>query len=380
MRDIAPERFSELLANIYDCVLQPETWSIALGAICRELDLMSAVLGYYETPSGNPLLRVQHGMAREWFDRMPEHARDMGAYWGGTDRIRAFPIGEVVAHSIAVPQMDLDRNRFVTEWCAPQGIADMIGVTVAQDPTGLSSLVLTSGQRMANVREGDLDLLRLLVPHVRRAVTISKILDLKSIEAASFEAALSALPNGLFLLDADTRVIHANSAAEALLKTQDIVRLVNGRLALRGEAATRVLAAAVSRSIDATTLGQRGLGVPVRSRQGAGAILHVLPLKHGVIRGSLDPRAVAAVFITSTQARPRLPADALSLLYDLTPAEVRICELIAEARPLAEIAQQIGIAPSTAKSHLLGIFAKTGTNRQAQLVRLCASLSIADNA
>jgi DNA-binding CsgD family transcriptional regulator/PAS domain-containing protein len=372
---ISQERFSELLAHIYDCVLQPETWSIALREICRELDLLHGVLGYYETPSGNPLLRVRYGLGCEWSDSMPEYQGEMAAYWGGVEQIRAYPICEVVAHSIARPHIDISRNRYATEWCAPQGIADMIGITVAQDTFGLGCLMLASNHRMANSHEADLDLLRLLVPHVRRAVTISKILDLKSIEVASLESALAALPNGIVLLDAETRVIHANVAAEAMLKAQDLIRLVNSRLKLRDEAATRALAEAVSASVDGRS-GQRGMGVPAQSRTGAGAILHVLPLKHGIIRGSLDPRAVVAVFITSTDAPPRLPADALGLLYDLTPAEIRICELIAEGRTLAETARHIGVAASTAKSHLLRIFVKTGTNRQSELVRLCSSLSI----
>lgn len=377
MRSIAPERFSELIAQIYDCILQPESWSTALGAICRELDMLHAVLGYYETPNGRPLLRVQYGLGREWFDKMPAYGPDMAAYWGGADAIRAYPLGEVIAHSVANPHLDVSTNRFVSEWCEPQGISDMIGVTVAQDPAGLSSLVLSSQRRIAETNEQNLEVLRLLVPHIRRAVTISKILELKTIEAASLGQALEALPNGLLLLDAETRLVHANAVAESMLQEQDVIRLLNGRLTLRDEAATRALAAAVSGSLDASSLGQRGLGVPAKSRSGAGAILHVLPLKHGAIHGSLDPRAVAAIFITSSDARPQLPADALNLLYDLTPAEVRICELIAQGQALVDIARKIGIAESTARTHLLKIFEKTGTNRQAKLVRLYASLSIA---
>lgn len=373
---IDPHRLSELLAHIYDCVLNPERWGVALGAICSDLDLLHAVLGYYETPTGKPLLRMQSGMQREWFDRMPAYGPDMAAYWGGSDRIRAFPVGEVIAHSIAQPDMDYSDNRFVAEWCEPQGVADLIGTTVVLDPTGLGSLVLTSETKIADGREYVLDLLRLLVPHVRRAVTISKILDLKTIEAAGFEAALSALPNGLILLDADMRVLYANAAASKMLDTRDIVYLGQGKLRLHDEGPVRTLEAAVASATNMLELGQRGIGIGARSRSGAGVVLHVLPLSHGLLRASLDSRAVAALFITSAANPPRLPADALSSIYDLTPAEVRICELIAQGNTPTAVATQIGIAPSTAKTHLLRIFAKTGTNRQADLVRLCASLSI----
>jgi DNA-binding CsgD family transcriptional regulator len=71
-----------------------------------------------------------------------------------------------------------------------------------------------------------------------------------------------------------------------------------------------------------------------------------------------------------------MPADALTLLYDLTPAESRIFELIADGQALSDIAVVLGIAPSTVKTHLLRVFDKTGCRRQADLVKLAASMSL----
>jgi DNA-binding CsgD family transcriptional regulator len=71
-----------------------------------------------------------------------------------------------------------------------------------------------------------------------------------------------------------------------------------------------------------------------------------------------------------------MPADALALLYDLTPAESRIFELIADGQALSDIAVVLGIAPSTVKTHLLRVFDKTGCSRQAELVKLAASMSL----
>jgi DNA-binding CsgD family transcriptional regulator len=63
-------------------------------------------------------------------------------------------------------------------------------------------------------------------------------------------------------------------------------------------------------------------------------------------------------------------------LYEFTPAELRIFELIVEGRSPAEIADALGIAASTVKPHLLRVFAKTRLHRQAELVKLAASLSL----
>jgi DNA-binding CsgD family transcriptional regulator len=71
-----------------------------------------------------------------------------------------------------------------------------------------------------------------------------------------------------------------------------------------------------------------------------------------------------------------MPADALALLYDLTPAESLIFELIANGQTPSEIAAMLGIAASTVKTHLLRVFDKTGCRRQADLVKLAASMSL----
>jgi DNA-binding CsgD family transcriptional regulator len=48
--------------------------------------------------------------------------------------------------------------------------------------------------------------------------------------------------------------------------------------------------------------------------------------------------------------------------------------LIVNGQTQTDIAQLLGIAPSTVKTHLLKVFQKTGTARQADLVRLASQL------
>ena len=70
-----------------------------------------------------------------------------------------------------------------------------------------------------------------------------------------------------------------------------------------------------------------------------------------------------------------MPMDALALLYNLTPAEVRVFEMVCAGRTQANIAAESELARSTVKSHLQHVFEKTGCRRQVDLVKLAASLS-----
>ncbi|CAH1656247.1 Helix-turn-helix transcriptional regulator [Hyphomicrobiales bacterium] len=57
----------------------------------------------------------------------------------------------------------------------------------------------------------------------------------------------------------------------------------------------------------------------------------------------------------------------------LTPMEERMLALIAEGLDTIIAAKRLGIAPSTARTHLQRLFAKTGTARQSELVRFVAT-------
>jgi DNA-binding CsgD family transcriptional regulator len=123
-------------------------------------------------------------------------------------------------------------------------------------------------------------------------------------------------------------------------------------------------------------MGRRGQGILARADDGSPSIIHVLPLNHGDLRAGLWPHAVAAVFVSPGINAPLpTPEQALAALFDLSPAEARVFSHIAAGRTRAATAEALGIGLATLKTHLHRIFAKTGTNRQAELVRLGATLS-----
>lgn len=83
--------------------------------------------------------------------------------------------------------------------------------------------------------------------------------------------------------------------------------------------------------------------------------------------------AASAPFCRIFSARCRSEADgpsalALRELFGLTAAEARFAVALAEGAAVEEIASRLGISMNTARTHLKAILAKTGTNRQAQLV------------
>lgn len=221
----------------------------------------------------------------------------------------------------------------------------------------------------------DVDNLRLIAPHVRRAITISDLFSVKTVEAATFGSVLDSFAFGILLVDRDLAIVHANARGKAMLDAREPVRSEKGRLALAERATQAALERAVRAAAgDASGLGGRGIGIPASGKDRP-AVVHVLPLRQGELRRGVGARAAAALFVAPAAVPSRLPADALAAIYDLTPAETNILELLVAGRTQSEAAAQLGIATSTVKSHILHLFAKTGCRRQSDLLKLAVGLA-----
>jgi DNA-binding CsgD family transcriptional regulator len=100
----------------------------------------------------------------------------------------------------------------------------------------------------------------------------------------------------------------------------------------------------------------------------------VLPLTSGERRrAGAAFAAVAAVFVQKAPLDIPSPHEIISKDYKLTPTELRVLFAIVQVGGVPAVAEALGIAASTVKTHLLRLFAKTGTMGQAELVKLVAS-------
>ena len=373
---LSAERLSDIIGAIYDCVLTPANWAAALEGVNRAFTFASCALGVTPLRAGAQVINVTVGVDDAWLSERDSYTADAVAMWGGPERLQRFPLGEPIVASQSPGYAEIRTNRYFREILEPRGLFDAVAIAVASEPLLLGYVAFNRHRSAGDIRENEIDGLRVLAPHFRRAVTISNLFDMKAIEAKTFSSALDAMSVGVVLVDEWLDIVHANVAAEAMLAAADPIHSLKGTLMLPTKAATDALQAAVTQAArDEGALGQRGIGIPARRITGGPCVVHVMPLRHGDVRRNLVPRATAALFVAPAETGPQLPTDALALLYDLTPAERRVFELVCAAKTLPEIADELGIAASTVKTHLLHVFEKTGCTRQVELLKLAAELS-----
>jgi len=114
--------------------------------------------------------------------------------------------------------------------------------------------------------------------------------------------------------------------------------------------------------------------IAMTAPDGRSFVAHVVPLTPQVSASTgTIPSAASAMFIQEIGALKPLPGEVLVKLYGLTAAETRLLGLLAQGRSLEATAAALGIAITTARTHLQRLFDKTGTSRQAELVRLVLS-------
>jgi DNA-binding CsgD family transcriptional regulator len=81
------------------------------------------------------------------------------------------------------------------------------------------------------------------------------------------------------------------------------------------------------------------------------------------------------VFVHRAELETVSPPEAIAKLYGLVPSELRVLLAIVQVGGVPEAAEALGIGGATVKTHLHRLFAKTGTRRQAELVKLVAGFS-----
>lgn len=178
--------------------------------------------------------------------------------------------------------------------------------------------------------------------------------------------ALDRLAIGVVLLNANGGVVHANPLARCL--SDEVGIALSGGVTASGKDG-RKLSALVAALISDERVAPAGL----RLDNGC----HLMVLGMSLPARAHHDDAVAMLILSSGDSQPPLDNAILGQLFDLTPMEAQVACLLAEGLRRNQIADRLAISDTTVAFHLRNIFAKTGVQRQAELVALVLSVPLA---
>jgi DNA-binding CsgD family transcriptional regulator/PAS domain-containing protein len=369
-----PEKLSELISEIYDAALDPSLWSDVVGKAGRFVGGSAAAIFAKSPAAGNGNIYYESGTDPYYRQLYCDKYVALDPSTIGHDFA---DIGHLIAVADLMPYREFLETPFYKERAHPRGPVDCSSAVLDKSVTSAALFGVFRHEREGIVDDETRRRMRLIVPHIRRAVLIGRDIDVKSAEAATFADTLDGLSAGICLVDTDGRILHANVACHAVLDAGDFLSEIEGRIVAsdaKVDRALRGLFAAATGS-DAA-IGTRGTALSMRAQDGSRYVAHVVPLTSGTRRvAGIAYSATAALFIckvaTETPASPEIIARA----YNLTPTELRVLLAMVEVGGVPEVAPALGVAESTVKTHLGRLFLKTGAGRQADLVKIVAGFA-----
>lgn len=357
-------RFLQLIDQIYDASLDARRWPTFIESLSEAFNCVGGALLQRDRRSAEMDFIEFGGMAaatRTAYQRYYS-ARSvwMPAAFAGSDEL-------VIGHELAPDKRSFERSEFYNDWLRPQGVYDAIGGVIQRSKGSLTVVTVLRTEQAGLVTEADKQVFARLMPHVRRAIDIHRRLYGVQLQRDGTLSVLDALQVGILLTDRTGHVMFANRVAEEILHRSDGLVLIRGQLRAARPDDSLKLANLIQGAVK-TTLGmgeEPGGIISLPSSVGSAVTVLVSPCPR---LGLLEPAAM--VFVSTPPRSVSFEEDHVTRRYGLTPAEVKLFQALVDGDRLSEYADVAGITLNTAKTHLKQLFAKTGSRRQADLVRL----------
>src|SRR6185312_3907721 len=361
------QQLSELIGVVYDAAIDSTRWEDAIERVSRFVGGVGG--GLFGKDVGAQHASIPYRVGFE----MPIPAVLFQQIYSSAQGHFLGDLEQPIATSDLMPSDELIASELYRQWAEPQGFVDFLSAVVERSTISAAIFGVFRHEENGIVDDHARRQMKLIAPHVRRAVLIGRMFEFRAAEVATFVDTFDGLSAGMYLVAANGRLIHANANGHALLAESDILRFIGGRLVAREAQTDRALREvfAAAGQGDAA-LGTRGIAVPLSGRDGERYIAHALPLTSGArSRAGIVSTAAAALFVR--KASLAMPAsEAIGSAFRLTPTELRVLMAIVEVGGVPEVATAFGIADTTVRTHVTRLFEKTGTSRQADLVKLVA--------
>lgn len=360
----------EIVSSFYDASRDWRLWPATLMRLGEALQAKTCALASHDYERGGGRLEQSINIEPNF---VASYASDFGGldpWLQREDRFRA-PGAVWLGHQI-VSEREVVESEFHKNWLVPQDVHHMLFGVLDRQGDAVVCIVLGRSESHGAFDEETVQLFRRLVPNLQRAFrsgqTFRKAQHVRNVALD----VLDVLPIGVVLLSATGNVVAANQLAKKIIETDDVFSNGTGGLGIDWGWRRLRLRDLISRPEVAPGRNQPGeitsFTVPRATGSKPLSVL-VSPLDDGGERRSIDEPA-AIMFIGDPDRPTDIDQRRLTQLYGLSRAESRVIALLAKGYRLDQCAETLGVAYETVRKHLKQVFGKTGTDRQAELVRL----------
>jgi len=362
----------DVTAAIYRATTEHETWGLVLERIGRRLGASIAAVHVHAHPGDiEPATTVG-----AWAKKPPPALRPYETYYAaknvwvmhGAHLLKA---GAILTGEELCPDEILLRSEFYLDFLRPMDIRYSIRAVLSGDREPLS--FFSAGRPHASSAFGDRDrrILAAVTPHLVQAIRIQSRLEGIQSSRHAFSCAIERLPLAVIFLDRRCRVLEMNSTARKIVDAGDGLKLERGVLVALDTRAEVQLQQMIfgAAAMETGRFLQHGGALSLPRPEGRHPLSAMVAPTGvtGLFPGSRSARVV--VLIEEPERKSQVPFAAFSRTYGLSPAETGLTARLVGGMSLRQAAAALGIRDNTARSHLKHVFAKTGAQRQSDLVR-----------
>lgn len=329
-----------LLDALYEAPEQEGGWNQFLDLLGKELRSGATALMSYdfrnEASHLNHVVRIG-----------PDTLRDYEKYyaqvnpWLRPENEFRFVAGRAQVSEEIVPLEQVKRSEFYNDFGKRSEIVHTLGLIMKKPGSRVMPVLSTNrGERPGMFDASAVALMEGLAAHLHRVVDWQS----RSLRYRSLQNLFEVLPDPTWELDAKGKVMRSNSSARAMEAAEKEMRLRQEKLQFAGATGFVNLTDLLNVEWEGTVVGTGFLGVR--------------PTKTGWL----------VVYKRVGEARPER-LHAIGTALGCTRAEVRLLVVLLEGSGLPEAAEKLCVSQNTVKTQLAGLFQKTGTRRQVDLVR-----------
>jgi DNA-binding CsgD family transcriptional regulator/PAS domain-containing protein len=346
-----------LIDGIYEAPRSPAGWRATLDLLRRHLNARSALLFYRHHRLRQASLVAHAGLEEGQLAACGEVLWQEETQQRGTGELQP----------VAAPSPAASRCYRAL------GAAHVARGWLFDEPEHSALLELYRDEGSPPFEAGALASVSALSEHFERALRIHAAEARERQQYITLAGGVNTLALGVVLFDETSAVVYHNESAARLLQRHPALELRRQRLSATEPRQAERLRQAIAEAADSRgELRQERAAALSLGHEERGGTVHawVMPLGNGRSpRGEGIERAVAALLLGDSAMSLPLQAEPLIALYGLSPKEAEVALGIAMGRSVEAIAEQHCRSLSTVRSQLKAVYRKTGTQRQAQLIR-----------
>ena len=172
------ERVSALIGEIYDAALEPVHWPEVLMQMADFVGGSAAAMFWKDAAGKSGTVSYGIGIEPHYIRLYFEKCIKLDPATTGHFFAE---IGEPMSAADLIPYDEFLKTQFYREWARPQSLVDFVSAALDKSSTGAALFGVFRHERDGVVSEETRRRMRLIVPHVRRAVLIGRVVSVGAV-------------------------------------------------------------------------------------------------------------------------------------------------------------------------------------------------------